>query len=258
MKSMTSGILSPILILLSRICFSVNAVNAKDDNILQIATAANFNSTLQKISEKYHELHPDLEIKIIPGATANLYSQIINGALFDLFFSADAKHVDLLVEKNFATSNSSFVYASGRLCLLASSSKPTGINEKTLREKNFKFLAIAKPETAPYGFAAKEVLEKLALWDELKEKLVYAQDVGGVVSFVASGNVDSGFVALSQIISWKEKSGQNFWIVPQNLYSPIDQKVVALNGSKEKEAEKFLKFVKSSAVRNLIKESGYN
>jgi len=247
LKSMTSGILSPILILLSCICFSVNAVNAKDDNILQIATAANFNSTLQKISEKYHELHPDLEIKIIPGATANLYSQIINGALFDL-----------LVEKNFATSNSSFVYASGRLCLLASSSKPTGINEKTLREKNFKFLAIAKPETAPYGFAAKEVLEKLALWDELKEKLVYAQDVGGVVSFVASGNVDSGFVALSQIISWKEKSGQNFWIVPQNLYSPIDQKVVALNGSKEKEAEKFLKFVKSSAVRNLIKESGYN
>lgn len=239
--------------------------NAGENTTLQIATAANFSSTLQKISEKFHELHPEIEVKIIPGATGNLYSQIINGAPFDLFFSADEKHADLLIERNIAhsdhVSDHSFVYAKGRLCLLTSNKEREKLSEKTLQNDDFKFLAIAKPDSSPYGFAAKEVLEKLALWEKLNQKIIYAQDVGAAMTFITSENVDFGFVALSQIISWQEKNNQkeqNFWVVPQNFYKPVKQKVVLLRGPREKEAQKFLEFVKSSEVEKLIRESGYD
>jgi molybdate transport system substrate-binding protein len=228
---------------------------------LNIATASNFYSTLQKISAKYQKIHPEVQIKISSSATAGLYSQIINGAPFDLFFSSDEKHIDLLIAKNIAHREPSFIYARGILCLLSSDEKLQKINEQTLRNDSFKFLAIAKPESAPYGFAAKEVLVKLGLWDRVNKKLVYAFDVGSVMNFVATKNVDFGFIALSQAVSWQEKNRKNLqnqmWIVPQNLYNPINQKVAMLKGSKENLALAFLNFVQSAEIKKLIIDSGY-
>ncbi len=232
------------------------------DDQIYIASAANFVETLQDIVNLYQKSYPNSQIEIVSGSTAGLYNQIINGAPFDIFFSSDEKHIDLLIEKKLVAQKNSSVYAIGQLVLWSSQSDIKNSATEILQSKNFNHLAIANPELAPYGLAAKEVLNELHLFDALKDKLIYGRDISATMNYVATKNADLGFVALSQIISWQKKHNlnleQQIWIVPVNLYKPIRQKSAILNQSLDKKlAQDFFKFTNSAKAKNIIKSYGY-
>ncbi len=247
-----------ILTLLVFILLLTSAVQAQN---LTIATASNFADSLQEIVTLYQQSHPQSKITITQGSTTNIYHQIENGAPFDIFFSADILHADQLIKKNFALAEGSRIYAEGILVLWMPQHKIKNNGAEILQRGNFQHLAIAKPEVAPYGMAAQQVLEKLELWNQLKNKLIYAQNIGEAMSLTASHSVDAGFVAKSQILAWQKKNNLNLeneiWIIPQKFYQPIAQKVVIVKNENSVSAKEFLDFFAEEKVVKLIRKSGY-
>ncbi len=249
-------------IFLAILFFFTSAANAQN---LTIATASNFADTLQEIVTLYQQSHPQSKITITQGSTTNIYHQIENGAPFDIFFSADILHADQLIKKNLALAEASRIYAEGILVLWMPQqkikNKIKNNGEEILQRGNFQHLAIAKPEVAPYGMAAQQVLEKLGLRDQLKNKLIYAQNIGEAMSLTASHSTDSGFVAMSQILAWQKKNNldleNEIWIIPQKFYQPIAQKVVIVKNKNSAAAKEFLDFFAEEKVVELIKKSGY-
>jgi len=234
-----------LLIVLNLISLQVNAEQ------LRIAVAANFYSTLSLIQQQFEKEHDD-KLVIIKGSTGKLYAQIKHGAPYDIFMAADARRPQLLEQERLTVKNSRYTYANG---LLALWSKKNQVQVLSLLKKgHFKKLAVANPKTAPYGFAAAEVLTALKLNDVVKNKLVYGENIAQVFQFVQSGSATLGFVALSYV---KRVSSQ-YWQVPQKLYSPLKQQMVILKRSKkQKLASKFADFLKSEKIKHIIKQQGY-
>jgi len=187
-------------------------------------------------------------INLISGSTGQLYTQIINGAPYDVFLSADAARVTGLIENGYGVENTRQTYALGQLVLY-------GVNEgeSALKIGQFNKVALANPDLAPYGLAAMETLATVRLTEALADKIIYGQNVGQGYGFVKTGNADLGFAALSQM-----KGGDIYWRVPKDYYRPIRQDAVLLIRGEENEAAKaFMVFLQNSNSRELIKSSGY-
>jgi len=231
---------------------------------IRIGAAANLRGTLDALVEEYNREAPNGEgISITFGSTAKLYAQIVHGAPFDLFFSADTEHAEKLERAGLSVAGSRFTYAKGRLALWqpsrAESSTSSALTEpsdpfaEATDRAAFRHLAIANPRLAPYGRAAREFLEARALWREFEPRLVYGEDVGKTFHFVQSGAAEWGFVPLSLVRQSKEPG--RTWIVPIDLYSPIEQQATLLQDSVA--AKAFLDFTQTAEARALFRERGY-
>ena len=227
-----------------------------DSVTLRIASAANFYPTLKKIAQAY-EKETHHKISIIRGSTGKLYAQIMRGAPYDIFFSADSTRIEKLVTLNktleYTNGFSSFVYANGKIVLW----KPAAINhaqlEKILFKGNFNTLAIANPKTAPYGRASVEALKNLHIYDKVKNKLVYGENIAQVMQFVQSGGADIGIVAKSYV------KDDVAWVIQNQYYSPIRQSVAILKQStKVAVAKDFLDYINQSKIKKLIINDGYD
>jgi molybdate transport system substrate-binding protein len=220
---------------------------------VHVAVATNFAATCRKIGDAFTAATRH-EAVISDGSSGKLAAQIANGAPFEVFLSADAERPAKLEADGYAVAGSRFVYAVGRLALW--SARPGFVaGEATLRGDAFRHLALANPDLAPYGAAARDVLQHLQLWDRLAPKLVRGEDIGQVFHFVSTGNAELGFVALSQIAG---KADGSRWVVPTNLYAPIEQQAVLLLPGKDAPAARaFLEFLKGGATRALIEAAGY-
>ncbi len=208
---------------------------------LTIAVAANFTKPLKHLVQQF-----DHNINISSGSTGQLYTQIKNGAPFDIFLAADMQRPQKLVDDGIA--NNLFVYAQGKLILWSNQSDL--IDENVLNSNTFKWLALAHPKIAPYGMAAKQVLEKLGLWHKLQDKIVRGNNANQAYQFAVTGNAELGFIALSQY----QNTG-SYWLVDENLYTPILQGAVSLN--QKPITKKFMEFLRGSIARKLIKKFGY-
>jgi len=218
---------------------------------LRVATAANFYLTLNKIKQLYEE-KTGHKIVIIRGSTGKLYAQIIRGAPYDLFFSADSARADRLVSKGKSADNISEVYAVGQLVLWRPDVNSSQQLRKILVSGNFKKLAIANPKTAPYGKASIEALKSLELYEAVKNKLVYGENISQVVQFVQSGAADIGLVSRSYV------NHDIYWEVAPYLHQPINQKMLILKQTKQPLlAKDFFNFLHSNAVRKIIEGDGY-
>lgn len=218
---------------------------------LRIAVSSNFYSTLNLIKNQFENIYDD-RIIIIKGSTGKLYAQIKHGAPYDIYMAADIKRPYLLEQQQLTLKNSRYTYASGLLALWSKKHKQDVLN--ILRNDNFNKLAIANPKTAPYGFAAMEVLSKMKLENKVKPKIVYGENIAQAFQFVQSGSADLGFVALSYV----KHINNQYWRVPENLYTPIKQQMVILKSSKKKNiAKKFLEFIKRKNIKEIIKSQGY-
>jgi molybdate transport system substrate-binding protein len=224
---------------------------------VQIAVAANFAAVLEKIALEY-EKETGHKVVISSGSTGKLYSQIVNGAPFEVFLSADASTPAKLISENFAVAGSEFTYAVGKLVLWSSIPGFVDGKGQVLKQGLYAHLAIANPKTAPYGIAAIETLKHLEALKPLEDRLVYGENIAQTHQFVASGNAELGFVALSLVIESGAISKGSAWIVPENLYTPLRQNAVLLNTAKDKRsAFAFLEFLKGTMSEKLIKASGY-
>jgi molybdate transport system substrate-binding protein len=242
----------------SMIAFALLAApSAKADTAL-IAVAANFADAAKEIEAAF-EADGEHQIDLTTGATGKLYAQIKAGAPFDVFLSADFDTPDKLVYEHLGVSGTAFTYAVGKLALYSTS--PTLLKNnygpKVLAEGDYRFLAIANPELAPYGAAADAVIKKLSLEKTLKDRLVTGENIGQTFTMVQAGAAELGFVAYSQVL--KEGQSGSFWLVGQSLYPYINQAAVLLNHGKDNEAAKaFLEFLKTKAALAIMKTHGYD
>ncbi|MGQ0667518.1 MAG: molybdate ABC transporter substrate-binding protein [Nitrospiraceae bacterium] len=221
-----------------------------------VAVAANFVPPFREVVMEF-EKSTTHNVRVVSGSTGNFYSQIKNGAPFDVFFSADVERPKLLEEEGLGIKGSRFTYAIGRLVLW--SPDPHLVKgEETLSSENFKHLAIANPKTAPYGVAAMQAMQKLGVWAKLQPRIVRGENLGQTMGFIESGNAELGFVALSQVMDPKLKVKGGRWHVPIDLHEPIKQDVVLLAKGKENPAAKaLLEFIGGPQATAIIERYGY-
>jgi molybdate transport system substrate-binding protein len=224
---------------------------------INVAVASNFKYTLQKLAADF-KIKTGHGLLISSASSGKLFAQIIYGAPYDVFLSADEKQVDLLIKKQIANIESAYIYALGKLVLL-SNVKDTGDCRNILNSKQLHRLAIANPALAPYGAAAEQVLKKLGLWQQLQPRIVMGENIAQTLQFVSTKNAAAGFVAQSMLNMDKEIDSACIWNVPADMYSPIKQKMVLLNRAKDKSAaQEFVQYMRSAAAKEIIKSTGYD
>ncbi|MGR9044641.1 MAG: molybdate ABC transporter substrate-binding protein [Gammaproteobacteria bacterium] len=225
---------------------------------VKVAVAANFTAPMKAIAAEF-ENDTGHKTELAFASSGKIYAQIKNGAPFQVFLSADAEKPALLEQEGFAVSGSSFTYAVGSLVLW--SPKPGFVDDKgeILKTGTFDHLAIASPKLAPYGAAAQEVMEQQGVWPDLQGKLVLGENIAQTFQFVATGNAELGFIALSQVMMNGKVMTGSYWIIPPEMHAPIRQNAVILTAAKDNEAAKALmEYLKSAKSADIIKSFGYD
>ncbi|QKV64710.1 molybdate ABC transporter substrate-binding protein [Pseudomonas sp. 43A] len=234
--------------------FAVGAVQADE---VQVAVAANFTAPIQAIAADFEK---DTGHKLVAayGATGQFYTQIKNGAPFEVFLSADDTTPEKLEKEGDTVKGSRFTYAVGTLALWSAKEGYVDGKGEVLKKNEYLHLSIANPKAAPYGLAATQVLEKLKLTEATKAKIVEGQNITQAYQFVSTGNAELGFVALSQIYKDGKVSSGSAWIVPADMHDPIKQDAVILNKGKDNAAAKALvEYLKGPKAAAVIKSYGY-
>ncbi len=215
-----------------------------------VAVAANFLTTAESLAEEFSR-ETGHQIELVPGSTGKLFAQIVNGAPFDVFLAADAARPAALEDRGLAASRKP--YAFGRLVLLVRGRREASlaaITDDDLR------IAIADPELAPYGVAARQVLAGLRGTADWRSNVVLGADVGQAMSFLATRNADAAILALSQLVLVDFRARE--LVIPPELYDPIQQDVVLLEGSTSNPAARaFFEYLASPAALRLIESAGY-
>lgn len=222
-----------------------------------IAVATNFAEAADDLIARF-EAQTDHRITLVTGSTGKLFAQIIEGAPFDAFLAADQARPARLETEGRAVAGSRFTYAEGRLVLWsATPGFITSDGATVIRAGKFAHLAIANPDLAPYGLAAKQALQGLGLWDAITPKLVMGQNIGQAFSMVATGNAELGLVAKSYAISPRNSQAGSLWDVPETLYDPIRQDAVLLDDTNAA-ARDFLAYLKAPEAGAVIAGYGYH
>ena len=197
------------------------------------------------------------QVTITAGSTGKLYAQIAQSAPFDALLSTDTTTPDRLETEGLAVPGTRFTYATGALVFWSAETSRIGPDgPAALADDSLRFIAIANPDLAPYGLAAKETLQALDLWDALQPKIVMGQNIGAAFALTSTGAAEVGFVALSAVID--PGVGGSSWVVPQDLYPPIHQDAVLLtHGAANPAAIAFLDYLGSVEAQALIVASGY-
>jgi molybdate transport system substrate-binding protein len=229
---------------------------------LRIAAAADLEPVLPPILAQFEQatgIHAEATFQ----ASAVLTTQIQNGAPFDLFLSADLGYPKRLIDAGLAdaagTADSStpIVYARGTLVLWTRKDSHLTPSLDLLRSPDLKRLAIANPDRAPYGRAAVAALTSLKLYDTLKPKFVTAENISQTAQFVDSGNADAGLISLTSALTSRLASDGNYFVIPHDLYPPIEQGAVIIGNTKQRvEAHKFLEYLLSTPIQAQLAKSG--
>ncbi len=223
---------------------------------LRIAVASNFLAPAKSLAARY-SAQTGQQVSVSSGSTGKLYAQIVNGAPYDLFLAANAREPARLEAQGLTVPGSRFTYALGRLVLW--SADPNRFadtpGDAWLRNRLEGRVAVANPNTAPYGAAAIQVLDALGVDYHRPGRLVTAENVGQTYQFVATGNVSAGFVALSQVLA---KPGGSYWVVPASDHDPIAQQAVWLKRARHnRAAADFVRWLRSRSSAALIAGFGY-
>ena len=219
---------------------------------LNVAVASNFRPVLDTLVERF-QAETGNTIKLSSASTGVLYNQITYGAPFDLFLSADAVRPQMLEEQGLTVSGTRRPYAYGRLVLWHRNQN--AVNLPALRTWQ-DYIAVANPVTAPYGKAADDVLRNLQLLDQKQPLLITGANILQAYQYVASGNVELGFVAYAQLVT--DGINKGIYFVPEELYEPLRQEAVILKGSRKKAlANEFLNWLQSPDVQRFIQAQGY-
>lgn len=218
------------------------------------AVAANFTAAAREIAAAF-ERDTGNQVKLSFGSTGKLYTQIVNGAPFDVFLAADTKRPERLVNEKQASPASRFTYAVGQIVLWSANPKLIDAEGAVLKQHALSRIAIANPKTAPYGAAAVQALQKLGLWQQMQATTVRGENIAQTYQIAKTGAVPAAIVARAQIAL--DSSG-SYWPIPSDLYSPIKQQAVLLvHGQHNDAARQWLRYLKSDTAHKIIARYGY-
>ena len=244
-----------VMLFLGALLLAGPTTRSQAQDAIKIAVATNFIRTADELAGSFAK-ESDIVVIRSSGATGLLYSQIVNGAPYDLFLSADETRPELLYRQGLC--EEPFTYAGGRVVLW---SARTDLDEsenwqKVIMRSDISRVAIANPETAPYGRAAFAAIERAGIGGLMKPRLVYGQNVGQAFQYGGQGAADMAFVSLSFALSEQGRRGKT-WRLPEA--EPVVQKGCLLAGSKNKESvHELLAFFRTGQAKTILSESGYN
>ena len=228
---------------------------------VRVAVAANFATPMKQLAAQF-QTETGHQAVLSVGASGKLYAQIKSGAPFDVLLSADTQTPARLVQEGVAVAASRFTYATGRLVLWSAQPGLVDGKGEVLKTGQFKHLALAAPQLAPYGAAAVQTLTQLGLLSHVSPRWVLGESIGQTYSFVATGNAELGFVALSQVSANRVNgviSSGSAWVVPETLHSPLHQDAVLLTRARGNAgAAALLTFLKTDKARAAIRTFGYD
>ena len=222
-----------------------------------IAVASNILLPVKHLAQVYGE-KTGHEIRISSGSTGKLYAQIIHGAPFAAFLAANSREPERLEKEGRIVDGSRFTYAFGKLVLWSSDAKLLADEpQKVVRSGGFSSVALANPQTAPYGEAGMQVLDALKP-TQTGYRVIRAENVTQAFQYVATGTTQMGFIAYSQLLTSPAPDQGSHWLVPQSLYTPIQQQAVLLKaGADDAVAKGFLEFMQSAEGKRMISGFGY-
>ncbi|TCT16767.1 molybdate transport system substrate-binding protein [Natranaerovirga pectinivora] len=232
---------------------SINTSNAKNASpAITVAAAGSLTNAFTELGAAF-EQHNDVKVSFVFGSTGMLSEQIRNGAPYDIIAAADEVSIENLYQKGFIYADSINLYAIGRIGIVSNKKNLIHINtlDDLLKPEIVK-IAIATPEHAPYGLAAKEALVSSGLWDHLESKIVYGKNISEALTFVTTGNAEVGIIALSL-----KDEELNFNIIDDNLHTPLYKSMaVTTNAQNEKLARSFINFVISTEGQEIMSKYG--
>lgn len=234
-------------------------LRAQEQKTIRIAAAADLKFAMEQLSKQF-ETRTGTKVDITTGSSGNFFAQIRNGAPFDLFFSADLGYPKKLEATGLAEPGTLYEYAVGRILLWTPADAKVDVKRqgwKALLDPAVQKIAIANPEHAPYGRAAITALQRAGIYEQVKEKLVFGENISQAAQFVQSGNAQVGIIARSLAASPSMSDGKS-WPIPPEMYPTIEQAAVIIKAARNKKAgQEFLNFVRSEPGRRVLEQYGF-
>jgi molybdate transport system substrate-binding protein len=227
---------------------------------LDVAAAADLKFAMDELVGAFRTAHPEVVVTVSYGSSGNFFSQIQNGAPFDVFFSADAVYPRRLAEAGLAPPGGVFEYAVGRIVIWAPASSPVRVERgaQALAAPDVRRIAIANPRHAPYGRAAEAALRKLGVYEAVKDKLVFGENVAQAAQFAQSGSADAGVIALSLALAPELARQGRYHELPLDSYPRMDQAGIILGRARDPlAARSFRDFVLGTVGRATLKRHGF-
>ena len=225
-----------------------------------MAVAGNFTAPAKEIAAAFHKATGDTATLSF-GASGQFYTQISQGAPFEVFLSADMSFPKDLIKTGFADEKTLFTYAFGKIVLWTLHPETIDVTlglAVLQRPDVVKKLALANPDHAPYGRAAKEALQHEKLWDALQSRIVLGNDIAATAQFVASGNAEAGIVALSLVTSPKLAGLGKWQVIPAGDYAPLEQGAVLTRaGANNPTARAYMEFLRTPEARAIFDHYGF-
>mgnify|MGYP001310365087 FL=1 len=241
-------------------CFFWVSSAAKGKDAILVAAASNLKFAMDDIIRLFEKKNPDIKVKTVYGSSGNFFNQIINGAPFDLYFSADIRYPEELEKRGLGKEVT--VYAFGRMVVMVPVDSGIEIQKlgiKSLLHPAVKKIAIANPAHAPYGKAAVAFLKSKNIYKTLKEKLVLGENISQAAQFVESGAAEAGIIALSLAIKAKEFGRVSYMEIPAETYPTLEQGFTILTRTKKSSLVKeFSNFLQSKEGRTILIHNGFN
>lgn len=227
---------------------------------ITIAAASDLNFAIKEVVAAF-EKNTGIHVKLSLGSSGNFFSQIQNGAPYDLYFSADIGYPRKLEESGHAVSGSLYQYAVGRVVAWVPLKSPLAVERlgmEALLDPSIRKIAIANPKHAPYGRAAVAAMQHFRIYERVKDKLVFGENISQAAQFVESGASDIGIIALSLALAPSMKAAGKFWEIPSEAHPPLEQGAVILKSSNNHEAATaFLEFLKGTEGQDIMRRYGF-
>jgi molybdate transport system substrate-binding protein len=224
---------------------------------ITIAAAADLKFAMDEIVAGFNKANPGDDVAVVYGSSGNFYTQIQQGAPYDLFFSADISFPRELAQRGLAVGEVKS-YAIGRIVLWSASLDATRMTLASLTDPKITRIAIANPKHAPYGKRAEEALRAAGLWGKIEPKLVYGENIAQTAQYVQTGNAQVGIIALSLAVNPELASKGGYWLIPDNLHQPLEQGfVITKRASGNALAKRFADYMKTKPARAIMTRYGF-
>lgn len=227
---------------------------------ITVAAASDLNGVLREIAADFERTRGH-HVVLAFGSSGNFYSQIRNGAPYDIYMSADADYPSRLVSAGLGERETLYGYARGSIVIwLPNTSRldPSTLREKSLLDDSIRKIAIANPKHAPYGRAAESALKSFGVWEQVAPRLVIGENISQAAQFVETGNAQAGIIALSLALTPAMKSRGKYWQIPDEAYAPLNQAAVVLKSSRQPAAAReFIEYLKGDAARTIFRRFGF-